>query len=394
MPIKDIEQRYYLPRLGKIHLGVKNPINGAPVRTDYFVCPPEVQAVFGPKPKQLRIMIPVSNAELWRSEYYRYYTRSRGLICKGDGEKAVQLRDIANGQLPTEKSKEFAMVDIDCAGKDCAYKQNRYCRRVMNLQFLIHEVPGLGVWQIDTSSNTSITNIKSGELFIKAIYGRITMIPLILELKPVEKTNLTDGKKHSIYAMYLNTSGTLQQLAETARQSVAIYEIDLTGKEETDDDEPDLIEVSPEEKIAQAGKDIEELWADGKVVDKTTGEVKQVVVAVPHPAEDGFPTPEDGIRSGIKTTSDDDWDKIIQADVPPADNILPNGLNLTWIKESLAALQSKKLLAWSNVTLATHLRSMYQVEGETLTVMVGKLTKEQVVKFVAEISKALESFKV
>jgi hypothetical protein len=37
---------------------------------------------------------------------------------------------------------------------------------------------------------------------------------------------------------------------------------------------------------------------------------------------------------------------------------------------------------------------MYQVEGETLTVMVGKLTKEQVVKFVAEISKALESFKV
>jgi hypothetical protein len=389
MPIKDIEQKYYLPRLGKIHLGVKNPVNGAPVRTEYFVCPPEVQTIFGQKPKQLRIMIPVSNAELWRSEYYRYYTRSRGLICKGDGEKAVQMRDIANGQLPTEKSKEFAMVDIDCAGKECAYKQARNCRRVMNLQFLIPEVPGLGVWQIDTSSNTSIGNIKSGELFIKAIYGRITMIPLLLELRPVEKTNLTDGKKHSIYAMFLNTSGTLEQLAITARQSAAIYEIELTGKEETDEDEPDVSEISPEEVRAQATKDIEELWGDVKIVNKATGEVKQAAVVVPPPAEDGFPTPEDGIKSG-KTTSDDDWDKIQRVEPPPSDTILPNGLNLTWVKESLAALQSKKLLSWSNVALATHLKGIYQVEGDKLSDMLGKLTKEQVGKFVAEISKASE----
>jgi hypothetical protein len=95
-------------------------------------------------------------------------------------------------------------------------------------------------------------------------------------------------------------------------------------------------------------------------------------------------------KGKTETTSDDDWDKIVQADVPPADTILPNGLNLTWVKESLATLQSKKLLSWSNVAVATHLRSMYQVEGEKLTVMLGKLTKEQVGKFVAEVSKAQE----
>jgi hypothetical protein len=95
-------------------------------------------------------------------------------------------------------------------------------------------------------------------------------------------------------------------------------------------------------------------------------------------------------KSKAETTSEDDWDKIPKTDTPPTDTVLPNGLNLTWVKESLATLQAKKLPAWSNVAVATHLKSMYQVEGDKLSTMLGKLTEEPVGKFVAEVSKALE----
>ena len=52
--IKGLSDKRRLPRLGKIRLGVKaiSQKSGKeyPKETDYFVCPPEVQAVYGEKP--------------------------------------------------------------------------------------------------------------------------------------------------------------------------------------------------------------------------------------------------------------------------------------------------------------------------------------------------------
>ena len=52
MPIKGLttDRQEMLPRIGKIRLGIKKKhSNGReyPAATDYFVCPPEVQAVYG-----------------------------------------------------------------------------------------------------------------------------------------------------------------------------------------------------------------------------------------------------------------------------------------------------------------------------------------------------------
>jgi len=62
--VKNISDKRYMPRKGKIRLGVKvKNQNGKeyPKETDYFVCPPEVTDVFGDKPKKLEIMLPLND---------------------------------------------------------------------------------------------------------------------------------------------------------------------------------------------------------------------------------------------------------------------------------------------------------------------------------------------
>ena len=57
MAIKNLQPR--APRAGKIHLGEKvTNAKGTtyPKATPYFVCPPEVQAVYGDKPTSLKVM--------------------------------------------------------------------------------------------------------------------------------------------------------------------------------------------------------------------------------------------------------------------------------------------------------------------------------------------------
>ena len=94
MPIKGITDRERgLPRIGKIHLGVKDEKKGYPKATNHFVFPadhPQFQDLvdtFGAEPTVLRVVFPVNEEERIASQYYRCYSRSRGLICKGDGEK-------------------------------------------------------------------------------------------------------------------------------------------------------------------------------------------------------------------------------------------------------------------------------------------------------------------
>jgi hypothetical protein len=80
-----------MPLLGKIRLGIK--IKNAkgveyPKETDYFVCPPEVEKEFGKEPKILPIMLPMNDIDAVFPCAYIYYGKSKGVICKGNGETA------------------------------------------------------------------------------------------------------------------------------------------------------------------------------------------------------------------------------------------------------------------------------------------------------------------
>jgi hypothetical protein len=223
-PIKNLSEEVRLPRLGKIKLGTKNPEKGYPMKADHFVFPKDhsdyekLVKTFGAEPKELRVLIPVEDEEQWATQYYKAYNLTRGLVCKGDGDTAMRQIDVKTGDLPSKETLTTTMKEMPCAGRDCPDYKAKKCHEVMNFRFILPEIPGLGVWQIDTGSINSILNINSSAKIIKKAFGRISMIPLILSFKPAKAKNPQDGKQQTIYVLNLETNITLAQLADVARE--------------------------------------------------------------------------------------------------------------------------------------------------------------------------------
>lgn len=233
MPIKGMATPR-LPRLGKVHLGVKvEPVSGKgsyPRAVDYFVCPDPVREVFGERPKSLRIAFPSDDPEQWCSTYYRCYSSIRGLVCKGDGETAMRLVDMeravgGGGEVPGSLHPDFwpragrdtrvaELKEIGCPPGSCQEYIAKQCRPVMNLQFLLPEVSGLGIWQLDTSSWNSIRNIQSGLRLVEELTGRLSMIPLVLSLTPLEVQ--PDGVRKTVHVLQLTSDYKLSDLFQYA----------------------------------------------------------------------------------------------------------------------------------------------------------------------------------
>ena len=220
MPIKGVTEILWLPRLGKIRLGVKevSPKTGNPYprAVEYFVCPLEVQKVFGERPKQLRIMLPTEDLNRFAQQWYKRYSSLRGLTCKGDGEACLmRLVDKKTGTFAHREAQDVEIQEgLPCPGEDCPEYQTKACRRVMNLMFLLPEVPGLGVWQIDSSSIYSILAINSGVELIRRAFKQVgrgmAMRELLLDLVPQEVA--PDGKKKTVWVLRLGIAQTLAEL--------------------------------------------------------------------------------------------------------------------------------------------------------------------------------------
>ncbi len=309
-PIKGLSETRRLPRLGKIHLGIKKTkvVNGReveyPSAVDYFVFPEdnplydELIKVFEKKPKELRILIPLDDEERWASQYYRCYSRTRGLICKGDGETAIRMVDMRTGALANRDSTEVVMKEVPCQGRDCPDYEEQ-CREIMNLQFLLPEVPGLGVWQIDTSSINSIRNINSAAELVKRIYGRVSMIPLLLTIEPQEVQD-SEGKKRIVKILNLRTNRTLLEMMETITkptpEMIAMGETELPVP---DDEVPEMvIPQVQEEKVSQE--------AAAKVLKET----KRKTPAKAQPSQAGK---EEKLASGDPEATQDEKREIVQA---------------------------------------------------------------------------------
>ena len=161
-----------LPRLGKIHLGVKE-INAKgveyPKAVNYFVVPPEVAEVYGEKPTELDIVIPTEDPNIFFPQFYKQYSNKRGLVCKGDGATANRVGE-NDGEL----------AELTCNPVTCEFYLKDDCKPVGNLLFVLPEVKGFGVYQIDTSSIHNIINLNSEIALLKNLLGRISGIPLKL----------------------------------------------------------------------------------------------------------------------------------------------------------------------------------------------------------------------
>jgi len=203
-PIKGISEIVRLPRLGKIRLGVKE--EGAdeklyPIPTDYFVCPDEVKKVFGEKPRELRVMFPTEDREQWASQYLRCYSESGNLICRGNGETALVRVETPTGEIDSVGAVASKLLEIPCNPVRCPCHKQSYCRPVMNLQFLLPECPGFGVYQLDTSSYHSMENVNAMLTLLDSVCQRVSMIPLSLQL--VEQLVQPDGYDKIAYVLKL-----------------------------------------------------------------------------------------------------------------------------------------------------------------------------------------------
>ena len=370
MPIQGLSEQKRLPRIGKIHLGVKkvSPRTGKeyPVATPYFVCPPEVVAVYGDKPTRLDVIIPVDDEELFASQYYRQYSRTRGLVCKGDGITCRRMLDISTGNVAGKDTKDIAWREnLPCAGKECPDYKAKACQEVMNLQVMLPKVPGLGIWQIDTGSVHSIMNVNNSALMIRAMCGTVAWIPLVLSLDPTEVNNPDDGKKKTVRCMSLRYEGTATALLADSSKT----HLQLLMPKPVDDEAPDdrLLTTSTPEKAeelnAKVTDDIAELWG-GEPVTKARP-----------------------VKSMEQETTAEAFDKLESAGTKPAAPPAPpaspapgskaegqgaSPIDLDWLKETLKAID------WKDATAQSWIKAQLKVTpGASLEDTVRALTPEQ-----------------
>ena len=305
-------------------------------------------------------MIPVEDEEFWASQYYRAYSQTRGLTCRGNGENCRRMIDVKTGEMADRSSGKVEWKEMPCDGQECIYYQSKKCREVMNLQFLLPQVPGLGVWQIDTSSVNSIRNINSSAELIRGIIGRIRMVPLLLTLEAIEVVNPDDGlgKKKTVHVMSLRHGATLQNLITDSIkpiQELLAPAPDDSKEPPMDIEPPAAIEAHPED----AEKDIEELWpGDNHGKDKTPAPTK--AEAKPEDKAEGEDLPSDSL------------------------------IDLEWLKESMKTLTNKGQKAYSEESLLSYMRSAYKgVKGGTVAEIAGNLDKGAAAHFTKIIQDAL-----
>ena len=181
--IKGISEIRRLPRVGVIRLGIKAKSSKGteyPKAVDHFVCPEEVQKVFGEHPKSLDIVFPLDDVDDIFPQFYKRYGKSAGLKCKGDGEVASFV------------NKDGEFEEIECLGKGCKHYEKKECKEVATLNFIIPKVKLDGIYQIHTSSFHSIVKLNSSLDYIRSMFGRISMLPFQLVL---EETEIHPDKK-------------------------------------------------------------------------------------------------------------------------------------------------------------------------------------------------------
>lgn len=258
MPIKGVtDKQRYLPRLGKIHLGIRKFRNtddkrGRPMQTDYFICPPEVQAVYGPEPKELKVMFLSNDINVCLPHFYKLYGASTvAPICKGDGCKALRL-DLKTG----------TRIEVDCPGpRVCKFNsvidkngevKTKGCAPTLNLMVNLPDVPGFGTYQIDTKSWNGIAELLDDVATIQtALNGRIAFVPLTLSLmeRDVDHVDVAKGCMGKVHVRYMHLlyEGTIRDLAKLPASLVPALHPGEDGGTvavpEPDESKPDDIDI-------------------------------------------------------------------------------------------------------------------------------------------------------
>lgn len=190
--IKNLSNRRRIPRLGKIHLGIKKIARSGkeyPSETPFFVCPPEVEKVYGKEPVELDVMFPLESPEACFPQAYEHFGSGAGLKCTGDGERAAEKQEDGTWKeraCPCEKAQPPEGMKASCA-------------QSAHLMVILPKISMGGVYQIDTHSYHSIVDVNSGIDYCIGVIGRMAWVPL--KLKRVPRVTHGKGQKATHYTM-------------------------------------------------------------------------------------------------------------------------------------------------------------------------------------------------
>lgn len=233
--IKGISERRRLPRLGKIRLGIKQ-VNrqgiSYPVETSHFVVPAEVARVYTDKPIELDIMLPLDDPEAVFPQRLVWFGMSKGPKCMGDGEMARRLQE------------DGTWKDRECP---CELLDQKKCSKRAYLLALLPTVSLAGVYQIDISSYHSIVDLNSGMDYVRALTGRLAMVPLKLCRVPRETHGSGRKEIHYPLQLRLNTDITLLNAIRADRSILAPLRIPEASVENPELDDPSKDEQTQRE---------------------------------------------------------------------------------------------------------------------------------------------------
>jgi hypothetical protein len=293
MAIKEFENQTKYQRAGKIHLGIKGE-KGRPQSTDYFVCPDEVKAVYGEKPKMLEIMVFSDNKEDFMPYYYKKYGKNQ-LMCRGNGKDCR----IFKGFDETTKLEKW--IDGPCDRETCSAAQGDkpQCNMVLNLKFIIPKVNKTAFYQLDTRSVNTLKNIQGAVDMLKQVTGQIAWIPMILTVVE-EKSSMG---KYPILMLNEDTK---------AERSIS--------------------QPVPELPVRDMYSELSNFWSGimRKSNFKNTPKIKQVAVLITL-ANKYFATKKLGGIHSVKELSDEGVDDLLSAWKPKKDEIVQ------WVNNHLSA---------------------------------------------------------
>lgn len=178
--------------MGIIKLGMKDQ-RGLPKALDYFLCPGEVQEVYGEKPTKLDIRFAYNYLDDIFPQFYKLYGSSAGLKAYSDGVKLWTKGDQPGKWI---ESKAPSKEELEKAG----------FRSTATLVFVLPKVSLAGAYHISTHSFHSIVKLNSSIDYIKHLFGRIQGLPLQLILEGKEAHITINGKpaKKTVYTMRLH----------------------------------------------------------------------------------------------------------------------------------------------------------------------------------------------
>ena len=275
-PISSIRR---LTWKGKIRLGIQVPTiakdqngkykkdkNGNPIQrrdkfgelefhpqdVPYFVCPKEVKEMFdSEEPTELDIAFPLSGLDenglpdiggLF-PQSYKYYGKSKGLKCVGDGETAMKANE----------KGVFEEVNCPCD----KFGQRDGCTKRASLFFFIPKITLGAIYVIDSGSYNTMVDVQSGIYLALGLlkdpitdqYNSITMLPF--KLRRMRRETQHDGRKDTHWPLTCELDLPTEDIGKIRTGKTLFLEqkrtYQIPGREEEIEKEGVVIEGEKEE---------------------------------------------------------------------------------------------------------------------------------------------------